>query len=114
MCPHSAHRRRWEPPILLYETLHTTSSPLGFEAVLNSSLHLFSFLLSAFVYLGTPPRCSGAQSQGQEQLEAPANEQQAGRLASSQVPAHIPSHRASSPASYAKQFGGEDPSWPLD
>jgi hypothetical protein len=34
---------------------------------------------------GSHPRCSGAQSHEQEQAEAPASEQQAGRLASSQV-----------------------------
>src|ERR1035438_1189853 len=39
---------------------------------------------------GSHPRCSGAQSQGQEQAEAPASEQQAGRLVSSQVPATSP------------------------
>jgi hypothetical protein len=33
------------------------------------------------------PRCDGAQSQGREQAEAPAREQQAGPLASSQVQA---------------------------
>ena len=36
------------------------------------------------------PRRSGAQSQRQEQAEAPASEQPAGRLASSQVPAVSP------------------------
>ena len=30
---------------------------------------------------GSHPRCSGAQSRGQEQAEAPASEPQAGRLA---------------------------------
>src|SRR5215831_11335487 len=34
---------------------------------------------------GSHPRCSGAQSQGQKQAEAPASEQQAGLL----VPSHL-------------------------
>jgi hypothetical protein len=63
---------------------------------------------------GSYPRCSGAQSPSQEQAEAPASEQQAGLLASSQVPAMSPPMvgRPSAPASYAEQFGIETPDWP--
>ena len=59
------------------------------------------------------PRCSGAQSpsqgQEQEQTEAPAS----GPTSFIAAPGHISSHRgrASAPASYAKQFGVEAPSW---